>query len=75
MAEDPIIIRGGSVDIEFDDTIFSKSDAKHSNGNKKITRVEITGDISFSPTPQNGTHKGTSTSGRCTVTIYCDDKP
>ena len=74
MAEDPVVIRGGSVDIEFDDAVFPKSNAKHSNGNKKISRVVITGDIQFDA-PQNGTHTGTSTNGRCTVTVYCDDKP
>ena len=74
MAEDPVVIRGGSVDIEFDDNIFIKSNAKHSNGNKKISRVVITGDIDFTA-PQGGTYTGTSTSGRCTVTVYCDDKP
>lgn len=45
-----IIIRGGSVDLQFDDSLYPKdpNDPKsHKNGNKKITRVVITGDISF----------------------------
>ena len=41
----PIIISGGSVTIEFPPSIFtSNGNGKHSNANKKIKRIEITGD-------------------------------
>ena len=45
-----IIIKGGSVELEFDETVYPKDPRdpkKYKNGNKKITRVVITGDISF----------------------------
>ena len=38
----PIVISGGSVTIEFDETIFARNGkGKHSNANKKIRRVEV----------------------------------
>ena len=38
----PIIITGGSVTIDFDETIFTPSGKnKHSNANKKISSVEV----------------------------------
>jgi hypothetical protein len=44
-SDPPIIISGGSVTIEFDPSIFTPSgNGKHSNANKKIKRVEISGD-------------------------------
>jgi hypothetical protein len=45
-----IIIKGGSVDLEFDEAEFPKDHSdpkKHRNSKRKITRVVITGDISF----------------------------
>jgi hypothetical protein len=45
-----IIIKGGSVEVEFDGTVYTKDPAnprKNKNPNKKITRVVITGDIAF----------------------------
>lgn len=45
-----IIIKGGSVEVEFDPRTYPADPSngrKHSNPNKKITRVVITGDISF----------------------------
>ena len=45
-----IIIKGGSVDLEYDEADFPKDNSdpkKHRNPNKKITRVRITGDINF----------------------------
>lgn len=52
----PIVISGGSVTIEFDSQIFTPSgNGKHSNANKKIRRVEITGDgVSVDETIPNG---------------------
>ncbi|HWS85691.1 MAG TPA: hypothetical protein VN282_01760 [Pyrinomonadaceae bacterium] len=44
-SDPPIIISGGSVTIEFDPSTFTPNgNGKHSNANKKIKRVEITGD-------------------------------
>ena len=44
-ADPPIIISGGSVTIDFDPSIFTPNgNGKHSNANKKIKRIEITGD-------------------------------
>ena len=45
-----IIIKGGSVELEFDETVYPKDPADpkiRKNGRNKITRVVITGDISF----------------------------
>ena len=52
----PIIITGGSVTLEFDTTqLPSAGNGKHSNPNKKIRRVEITGDgINFAQDTPNG---------------------
>jgi hypothetical protein len=52
----PIVISGGSVTIEFDASIFSANgNGKHTNANKKIKRVEVTGDgIDFGQDTPNG---------------------
>jgi len=52
----PIIITGGSVTIQFDSSqIPSVGNGKHSNPNKKIKRVEITGDgIDFAQDTPSG---------------------
>ena len=45
-----IIIKGGSVELEYDDAVYPKDPTdpkKHKNSSKKITRVVITGDISY----------------------------
>ena len=45
-----IIIKGGSVEVEFDSNTYQQDPSnprKHKNANKKITRVVITGDITF----------------------------
>lgn len=59
-----IIIKGGSVDLQYDETIYEKDpkDPKsHRNPTRKITRVVITGDISYD--------SGDRPEGlRCTVT-------
>lgn len=42
-----IIIKGGSVDVNFDDTLYTKDPAdprKHENLNRKITRITIVDD-------------------------------
>ena len=44
-SDPPIIVSGGSVTIDFDPSIFTPNgNGKHSNANKKIKRIEITGD-------------------------------
>lgn len=65
-----IIIKGGSVDLEFDDTVYVKDPGdpkKHKNGSKKITRVVITGDINFDSQTQHSGQNGL----RCEITITC----
>ena len=45
-----IIIIGSSVEVEFDGNTYQQDPSnprKHKNANKKITRVVITGDITF----------------------------
>ena len=62
-----IIIKGGSVDLTYDENIYQKDpqDPKsHKNANKKITRVVISGDISF----DSGDIKDGLT---CTITTTC----
>jgi hypothetical protein len=59
-----IIIKGGSVDLDYDETVFEKNPAdprSHRNPNKKITRVVITGDITY----DSGDHPEGL---RCTIT-------
>jgi hypothetical protein len=63
-----IIIRGGSCDLIFDDSMYPKDPSdpkKHKNkDNQKVTRVLITGDISF----DSGEHP----SGlKCEITTMC----
>jgi hypothetical protein len=62
-----IIIKGGSVDLEYDESIYEKDPAdpkSHKNSTRKITRVVITGDISY----DSGDHKDGL---RCTITTTC----
>jgi hypothetical protein len=37
----PIVITGGSVSLDFDDTTLPGSSGKHSNGGKKIKHVTV----------------------------------
>jgi hypothetical protein len=62
-----IIIKGSSVEVEFDGVVYAKDPAnprKHKNANKKITRVVITGDITF----DSGEHPGGL---KCEITASC----
>ena len=62
-----IIIKGGSVDLEYDESIYQKDPAdpkSHKNSTRKITRVVITGDISY----DSGDHPEGL---RCTITTTC----
>ena len=62
-----IIIKGGSVDLNFDEGTYvkdPKDPRSHKNANKRITRVVITGDIGFD--------SGDYPDGlRCTITTIC----
>ena len=45
-----IIVRAGSAEVEFDPKIFPvdpTNDKKHKNPGKRITKVVITGDVTF----------------------------
>lgn len=62
-----IIIKGGSVDLEYDEGTYPKDPNdphKHKNENKKVTRVVITGDINFDSGEQSNGLK-------CEVRISC----
>ena len=44
-SDPPIIISGGSVSIDFDESQFqSAGKGRYKNANKKIKRIEVTGD-------------------------------
>ncbi|MEP6742179.1 MAG: hypothetical protein ABJB61_06735 [bacterium] len=62
-----IIIRGGSVDLDYDETVYPKDPGnpkKHKNQTKKVTRVLITGEISF----DSGDHPNGL---NCEITAFC----
>ena len=62
-----IIIKGSSVDLNYDESVYPKDSIdhqKHKNQNKKITRVLITGDISF----DSGEHPSGLV---CEITTFC----
>ena len=72
---DTIIIRGGSAEVEFNtDTLVAedlpaphpKSRKNHKNNNKKITRIVITGDVSFDSNPHDD-------GLRCEITCLFED--
>lgn len=45
-----IIIKGGSVDLTYDDTYYPRDPEnpnRHTNSNRKITRIVITGDVTY----------------------------
>ena len=65
-----IIIKGGSVDLEYDETVYRKDNGdpkKHKNSDMKITRVVITGDINFDSRDQQPGTNGL----KCEITISC----
>ena len=66
--EPPIIITGGSVTVQFDESQLKKQpDGKFYNANKKIRTVTITGDYN----PQTGAVGD----GAVTVTISYENNP
>ena len=63
-----IIIKGGSVDLDYDQLIYPQDPVQqrsHKNLAKKITRVQITGDITFD---SNEVKEGLT----CTITVTCE---
>ena len=67
LSDPPIVISGGSITIEFDDNQLTPvGSGKHANPNKKISRIEITGD-GVDPIDLN------VPSGKVTVKIHYDD--
>jgi ribosomal protein L21E len=63
-ADDIIIIKGGSVEIEFNERSFPGQGGKHSNKDKKIVAVEVKDDNT------NQTQTVTlPANGRCTIRI------
>lgn len=63
----PIVVSGGSVTLEFDEDQMAKtSRGKHHHPNKRIRRIEITGDgINFAEDTKTG---------KVTVKIFYKDK-
>lgn len=63
----PIIVSGGSVTIEFNKNTFQEqADGRHRHADKKISRIEITGDgIDFAEDTKTG---------KVTVKIFFKDK-
>lgn len=63
-----IIIKGGSVELEFKDDVYKKDNGdptKYKNSSKKITKVVITGGISYDSGAEqpNGLN--------CVITVTC----
>ena len=62
-----IIIKGGSVDLLYDEAVYPRypeDPKRHTNADKKITRIVITGDIDFD--------SGDCPEGlRCTIKAIC----
>lgn len=69
----PIIVSGGSVTVEFDRALLAqRADGVHYHADKRIKRVEITGDIEIAGDARSG-FSGSTDSGRVTVKIYFGD--
>jgi hypothetical protein len=63
-----IIIKGGSVELDYDETIYQRDPLDprlHKNATRKLTRVVIDGDISY----DSGENKEGFT---CTITTTCE---
>ncbi len=66
-ADPPIIVSGGSVTLKFDKSKLKEtSDGRHHHPNKKIKRVEVSGDDIKSFAEDTN-------SGKVTITIYYGD--
>lgn len=65
---DDIIIKGGSAEVHFDDSIYEQDPQdpnRYANENMKIIRVVITGDLSF----DSGNKPG---GWQCEITAHCE---
>lgn len=63
-ADPPIIITGGSITIDLDPNNFkNQGNGKYANQDKRITRVEITGD-GMQPIAQD------INNGKCVIKVY-----
>ncbi|HEV7889501.1 MAG TPA: hypothetical protein VGP08_02625 [Pyrinomonadaceae bacterium] len=66
----PIIVSGGSVTVDFDRTLLpQRADGTHHHADKRIKRIEITGDVDITGDANSG-FSGSTDSGRVTVKIY-----
>jgi hypothetical protein len=66
-----IIVRAGSAEVEFDPEIYKEETSvgkkkKYKNDKKKVTRVQITGDINIDRSDPNGL--------KCVITVSTEDK-
>lgn len=69
----PIIVSGGSVTVKFDTNMLTlRDDGTHHHADKRIKRVEITGDIDIAGDASSG-FSGKTDSGRVTIKIYFGD--
>lgn len=64
MADDVIIIKGGSVAIDFNESTHAGRDGKYGNENKKIASVEVTDDNTGQVQTVN-----VPANGKCTIRI------
>jgi hypothetical protein len=64
-SDPPIVITGGSVEIEFNEALYTGANGKYGNERRKIVRVEVvddnTGQAQTVQVPANG---------KCTVRIH-----
>ena len=65
-----IIIKGGSVDIDFDDAVYPKESGKPRNhkGSQKITRVTVADDNN---TVKYDSDQEVTDPTRWTISVYC----
>jgi len=54
-SDPPIVVTGGSITIDFDPSQLQGNNGRFGNQNKKIKRVEVTGDgVNFAQNTPNG---------------------
>ena len=54
-SDPPIVVTGGSISIDFDHSQLQGNNGRFGNQNKKIKRVEVTGDdVNFAQNTPNG---------------------
>lgn len=65
MADEPIVVTGGSVTVDFNDDVLKKgADGKHHHKDKKIRRVEVVDDKGQTLFAQD------TPNGKVTITIH-----